>query len=1657
MRGCRIESKHLGRNLTLSRRSQVTVGIHAICDALFFVEPTVRRGWGPRNGPQPTARQTARKAQQPRSERDYSVLQRRPILHRIAILPPSTSTLRMIRRRRAHHSRYRYARLANAARSRARLTRAPSRPARAQIKHATDAHGLVLVNPANICYANAVVQCLSMFPRPLSRVQDESVHSQGVYGPNCACVDCHLAKSVLELHHRRHDVARHPLGPLDVRQLITRVRELEGDYLFALGDEHDAAEFCRVLIERSALGRFFTWSSRRTMRQCTACGSSGDDHHGMVQFANESVMRVAAGSVRSTQAAVEAYESLTYVCPCCCSRHNDWDLDVDELPDCFILQLERRIVSAAGVATKDDARVRIDEHVDFQGQGYHLVSLVEHIGGFDDGSGHYVAWLTIFGQYIVRADDERLSSHAWDRLNQIEATLVFYRRDIEDDETPPVSRLVPLVPPISRVVPTPAPPRLRVQSPQTRPTRPRDPDGPADPNFQTPGGGAADDAELPWFEAPTFRGKKLKSAVAAGQTMFTRIGEIERHNQRAGTVHGHRPWDYAILSLNDEYTREVEILGVIGGRTYLVKWPDAAAPNLTIAIEVVPYLLSSVRARCHRRFCARHHDSPFYKTAGGIDVSIGYDSDATPVRNLRRDGPPENRHLVATRTHERQTLNSSRRMRAAARAKKAERDARAPPRPASTLLASTGAARIPPVPPHPGLQYVVPPVDDRAMIASGVIDGKRVRASNALDSCERFSYNMLRGQKLEYCKYCNEGFWGLRVCGAYNACNFCRKVKSETGSWPWRESNDTDAVSDEQLRAFAERRTLRDAPPPLALSSAVPTDDLAREGARLLPLLTLGEQMLVSRVLSVMTWWDMSCTAMGYAGHICNKVQNVDEVAARLPHDPSRVPLLLVRHEAQREGDTPRSTRVRAWVIAAVLHFLSIHSPAYNGTDPFFPAIEIDRAALARLPGQDRGSDGGEVTWKTLAHDGAQVAPDVYRGVPGADVGEVDDSTDDPPFESGVGRQRQPEMNQDELLQAILEHAATGAPMTWPSIGEEINEFTCVNYLAAAFPHLFPTGGCQYLGERVWQPKPEQWFMHLLRFKGGRFARDKRFRYLAHDTIARHSNIGTARAFVRKQYAGRTLNQLRDEIQSGRTTTADALARFVNHLPGNRAYWKRESNLLQSFDFFLQATYDQTFTIFYTLSHADLHCPDLHRMLARIDPTATAHYLDGNAQPRTDIDSRADYRARCRALINNPAVVAYHFYARATEFMTSVLKPVLNVVDFCRRFELQGRGITHEHGLARCAHAPKIEDLLLVVSAVQKIMERSIPRDLPNAAELSAVSRVIQWLLDNLPMTAMFPGTRPNPAAEGEHTRPDDASLRRMFSDLSDDELDETSDAHRDDQRALCLRCMMHKCHPADCKKPRRKDCICHGDATIECHKCRPPCKKGFDNNDACTGPCCPRLHSPPRLGRRRGARPNDYGACGCDQYVFFNVDGNRVEFSAPRDEPMLHVRVPILLGAWRANMDLRFCLDIRAVKSYIMKYAMKAEKMSRPFKDVMAEILKKTDETTTDDELQRLFTRFLNELTCERDFSAVEVCHMHLGLPMVVKSRQPTWLNLGDDALVPLAQPRDDNAADTVKAGGTTTYQTYLRRDPRFEELTVYVLASRFTDKYEPIEDHMK
>ena len=62
--------------------------------------------------------------------------------------------------------------------------------------------------------------------------------------------------------------------------------------------------------------------------------------------------------------------------------------------------------------------------------------------------------------------------------------------------------------------------------------------------------------------------------------------------------------------------------------------------------------------------------------------------------------------------------------------------------------------------------------------------------------------------------------------------------------------------------------------------------------------------------------------------------------------------------------------------------------------------------------------------------EASSVAPEVYRGVPGATVG-TDADNEGPGSESGIGRapEAEAEVDQGELLRPVLEHATTGAPM----------------------------------------------------------------------------------------------------------------------------------------------------------------------------------------------------------------------------------------------------------------------------------------------------------------------------------------------------------------------------------------------------------------------------------------------------------------------------------------------------------------------------------------------------------------------------------------------------------------------------------------------------
>jgi hypothetical protein len=89
--------------------------------------------------------------------------------------------------------------------------------------------------------------------------------------------------------------------------------------------------------------------------------------------------------------------------------------------------------------------------------------------------------------------------------------------------------------------------------------------------------------------------------------------------------------------------------------------------------------------------------------------------------------------------------------------------------------------------------------------------------------------------------------------------------------------------------------------------------------------------------------------------------------------------------------------------------------------------------------------------------------------------------------------------------------------------------------MAMAFPHLFPDGQGDFHQNRAQKVTFGAYIEHLMRFKGGRFARDRRFPWFTFNTLQRQRTNGQAKIFVKRHHsAGRlTAAELKALLEEG--------------------------------------------------------------------------------------------------------------------------------------------------------------------------------------------------------------------------------------------------------------------------------------------------------------------------------------------------------------------------------------------------------------------------------------------------------------------------------------------------------------------------------------------
>lgn len=113
--------------------------------------------------------------------------------------------------------------------------------------------------------------------------------------------------------------------------------------------------------------------------------------------------------------------------------------------------------------------------------------------------------------------------------------------------------------------------------------------------------------------------------------------------------------------------------------------------------------------------------------------------------------------------------------------------------------------------------------------------------------------------------------------------------------------------------------------------------------------------------------------------------------------------------------------------------------------------------------------------------------------------------------------------------------------------------------------------------------------------------------------------------------------------------------------------------------------------------------------------------------------------------------------------------------------------------------------------------------------------------------------------------------------------------------------------------------------------------------------------------------------------------------FSPARNQGTLNQCAPTITMGWMANTDIQPPTSLRAVLSYIGKYVSKPEKSSASYTELQAQVLPCVNDRAP---LQSFVSRMLNKLIGERDWSAQEVSHILLQLPVQKSSRMVVSLD---------------------------------------------------------------
>ena len=137
------------------------------------------------------------------------------------------------------------------------------------------------------------------------------------------------------------------------------------------------------------------------------------------------------------------------------------------------------------------------------------------------------------------------------------------------------------------------------------------------------------------------------------------------------------------------------------------------------------------------------------------------------------------------------------------------------------------------------------------------------------------------------------------------------------------------------------------------------------------------------------------------------------------------------------------------------------------------------------------------------------------------------------------------------------------------------------------------------------------------------------------------------------------------------------------------------------------------------------------------------------------------------------------------------------------------------------------------------------------------------------------------------------------------------------------------------------------------------------------------------------------------------------VEVFTARNDPLINCYNPAQLACWRANVDIQYCVSRRKGIEYCAKYATKSEPRSMPLKDIHSGIVRGLGKG---DKSLKVVQKLLVNTVKERDYSAQEICHLLLQIPLYMVSREYVVLSLDGTRMVE-AQLEEDQPATVLSS----------------------------------------